>query len=542
MFTKGGCSMKTIKLEFDEVFDEALIKRVSSFDGEDFAKALAIAGKVQANGDAAISKLSEEAGIAPMKSFELSEAEVAAAQAEVDEDFLDALAYAIDSISNFHDRQRRESWFTAEGDGRLLGEQIVPFQRVGIYVDGSRGGFSPDVVTSTMPALVAGVDEVVMCIAPRADGSIDPCTIVAATTLGVNRIFKVGGACAIAAMVYGTETIPRVEKIAGAGGRDVAAMKRGVLGGIGLDGLSGPCEACIMFDGSAIPDFIAIDTLSQLERGAENVVYLVTTAPTMLPEVQELLEGFASKAPDPDAMAESLDRVVVVACRTMTQAYDVVNKIAPARLEVAMTAPIELIGGIQNAGSVFLGPWTPASVGAYVAGPGCDALAPRAAAYTSALSVDDFVKKIPLVSYSFDALETDAWAVEHLAHCEGAWAGVETAAMRLDFMDYVQEELLQAAKEDVDAEGGACCGGHGHGHGHGHGYAHAHDGECECDGDECECGADGAAATRGRGAGKDVGAAQDKGGAKGKAGAQGEDEDEDEGEGEGEGKDKGGAR
>lgn len=476
--------METIELGFDEVFDEAQIARTPAFDGEALAKAGAVVAQVQLDGDEAIAKLAEEAGAAPMKYFDLTEAEVAAAQAEVDEDFLDALAYAIDSISDFHDRQRRESWFATDEDGRMTGQKIVPLRRVGVYVDGSRDAFSPDVLTSTIPALVAGVDEVVMCIAPHADGSIDPGTIVAATTLGVSRIFKVGGPCAIAAMAYGTETIPAVDKIVGVGGRDVAAAKRAVCGEVGLDGLSGPSDACVMFDGSAIPEFIAIDVLSHLELCDENRVYLVTTAPTMLPDLQECLEDFASRGPDPARAAASLERIVVVACRTITQANDVVNKIAPARLELSMTAPIELIGGIRNAGSVFLGPWTPASAGAYAAGPGCTALAPGTPAYASALSVDDFVKKIPLVSYSFDALETDAWAIEIFAEHEKMWAGVETAALRLDFMDYVQEELLQAAKEGLDEDAGCC--GHGHG-GHGHGGG-CECGECDCDGDgECEC-------------------------------------------------------
>ena len=513
--------METIELGFDEVFDEACIARPPIFDDEIFAKARATASEVYRDGDEAIARFNEETDIAPMKSFELTEAEVAAAQAEVDEDFLDALAYAVESIFDFHDRQRRESWFSTEGDGRLTGQKIVPLRRVGIYIDGSRDAFSPEVLTNTIPALVAGVDEVVMCIAPHADGSIDPCTITAATTLGVNRIFKVGGLCAIAAMARGTETIPQVDKIVGVGGRDVAAAKRVVCGDVGLDTLSGPSDTCVMFDGSAIPEFIAIDVLSQLELCDDNRVYLVTTAPTMLPDVQECLEDFASKNPEPAQAAASLERVVAIACRTMTQANDVVNKIAPARLELAMTAPIELIGGIENAGSIFLGPWTPASAGAYVAGPGCTALAPGTPAYASALSVDDFVKKIPLVSYSFDALETDAWAIELLAEREGMWASGETAALRLDFMDYVQEELLQAAKEELDADAGCC--GHGHGHG-GHGHGHAHGecdcGECDCDGgEECECCGDETANASGGDKAHDK--AQVRGKERGKGGAKG---------------------
>ncbi len=500
--------MKTTMLEFDQVFDAADLERPPAFDAEAFAAAAKAVEAVRADGDAALARFAEEAGIAHPEPFEVSEAEIAAAEAEVDEDFLDALSYAIENLVDFHERQRRESWFAADEDGRLMGERVVPLKRVGVYI-GNGGAFSPEILTSVVPALVAGVNQIVVCVEPEKDGSIDAHTIVAATTMGPCRIFKMGGPAAIAAMAYGTESIPKVDKIAGVGGADVEAAKKAVYGDVGLAGACGPVQSCVLFDSTAIPDFIAIDVLSQLELCRDNTVYLVAYAPGMLPEVQECLEEFVEKSPDPAEARAWLERVVAIDCCTMSQARDVVNKIAPARLELVTTAPIDSIGRLQNAGSVFMGVWTPASASACVAGLGCTTLAAGAPVYASALSVNDFTKEIPVLSYSFDALENDAWSIDLLAERAGAWAHGDAVALRLDFMDYVQEKLLQVAEEEQGA--GACCCGHDHA-----------DGDCDCD-DECECGSP---ARAGAGAGK-RGAAKGKSkgagtaGAKGKAGGKG---------------------
>ena len=454
--------MRKIELGFDDVFDAALLERRPAFGADALKSAAEAIEAVRACKDAAIEEAVEKACGGRCKGLELSEAEIACAQAEVDEDFLDALSYSIDNIADFHERQRRESWFSTDVDGRLTGEKVVPLRRVGIYVDGAGASSAAAVLTSAIPALVAGVEEVVLCTPPRADGSLDPYTVAAATTIGVERIFKVGGAHAIAAMAYGTETVLKVDKVAGCGDACVAAAKKLVYGDVGVDAPCGPSETCVVADGNAVPAFVAMDLLAQAERAPEAASYLVTLGSDLLPDIEGCLEEYVGQAPAEKTLRAALGNVTAIACATLTQAFDAVNEIAPARLELAMASPIDLLGAIENAGSVFLGPWTPASAGAYVAGPGCASLLPGVALFSGALSVDDFVKKIPLVSYSYDAFEADAWSIEVLGRREGTWAACEAAGLRLDFMDYVQDEIVRGMR-DVQEDSDACCAGHAHG-------------------------------------------------------------------------------
>ncbi len=438
--------MKKIELGMKDTFDEAVLERKPLFDAGTLEEAAQAIEEVRARGDAALFDAAEKTCGRRLSSIELGEDEVAAAQAEVDEDFLDALAYAIDNIADFHDRQRREAWFSPDCDGRMVGQRIVPLQRVGVYVEGGRSSAVSDVLTNALPAVAAGVDEVVLCTPAGDDGAVDPYTVVAATSIGVTRIFKVGGAHAIAAMAYGTETVPKVEKVAGCGGGQVAAAKKLVYGDVGVDMLSGPSETCVVADGNAVPEMIVADLLAQAERFPSAALYFVAADAGLVLDVEERLEEVVADLADGDPAHAALDNVTIIACPLIGQVFDVANKIGPGRLEIAMSAPLELMGMVRNAGSVFLGPWTPASLGTYVAGPGCMDVLPGTAPFASALSVDDFVKKIPFVSYSFDALEDEAQVVEVLSRREGADAACDAALWRIDFMDYLQNEVLESLR------------------------------------------------------------------------------------------------
>ena len=490
---------KKIELGEDDEFDASALKRPAAIDPEAVKAAAEAIESVQSGGDAVLEAAGKEACGAKWKSLEVTEAEIAAAQAEVDEDFLDELAYAIENASYFHERQRQESWFTSEGDGRFMGQQVMPLQRVGFYAGGGRESSCAAVLTCAVPALVADVEEMVLCTPPREDGTVDPYTLVAATNIGIERIFKVGGAQAIAAMAYGTETIPKVDKIAGCGDARVAAAKKLVYGDVGIDMPCGPAETCILADYDAVPAFVAVDLLFHAERSPEAASYLVVLDGEMLPEIESCMEKFLDEASDADALRAALANLTVVVCAAFSQAFDVVNEIAPAYLELFVTSPVDLIGAVRNAGSVFMGGWTPASAGPYAAGFGCSELAPGAALYTGALSADDFVKKIPFVSYTFDSLGSDAFIVSTLSQREGMWTGNETVALRLDFIRHMRERVLGMMD---DEPGDGCCGGGGHGHADGgccggrHGRGH--DGECECR----EDGAGGPDGARGKGKGE----------------------------------------
>ena len=453
--------MRKIVLEEGQAFDAGMLQRDSAFDAQALHAATDIVAEVRADGDAALRAYSLKFDGVTLDALEVADEEVEAAFELVDEDFVASVEYAADNIADFHRRELQQSWFTTRDDGAITGQRVTAIQRAGIYVPGGRAQYPSTVLMNAIPARVAGVDEVVMCTPPSKDGSVNPYTLVAASIAGVDRIFKVGGAQAIAALAYGTESIPRVNKVTGPGNAYVAAAKKLVNGDVGIDMIAGPSEVCVLADESAIPEFVAIDLMAQAEHDPKATCYLVTTDEALLPEVEAALEELLAQSERREITQASLEHGLIIVCKTLTQAFDAVNAIAPEHLEINMSEPFELLGHVRNAGAIFLGPWTPEAVGDYVAGPNHTLPTGGTAAFSSPLSTDDFTKKSSVLSYPFEALERDAAAVETLAAREGLWSHGRSVDLRLSFMDYVQQAL---AEEEAEAEGGDGCGcGHEHG-------------------------------------------------------------------------------
>jgi histidinol dehydrogenase len=294
---------------------------------------------------------------------------------------------------------------------------------------------------NAIPAVVAGVEEIAMVVPPAADGSVNPYVLAAAAEVGVSEIYKVGGAQAIAALAFGTGTIPRVDKVTGPGNAYVTAAKKLVMGDVGIDMLAGPSEVLILADETAEPAFIAIDLMAQAEHDPRAATFLVTTDPTLPDEVEEALGILLEEAPRAEVIRRSLtDNGVIVVVVDECAAIEVANAIAPEHLEVMMADPLELLGQIRNAGAIFLGPWTPESVGDYVAGPNHVLPTGGTARFSGPLSVDDFVKKSSVISYSREALEADAATVIAIAAAEGLDAHADAVALRLEIATQIDDE------------------------------------------------------------------------------------------------------
>lgn len=446
--------MRKIVLEEGQEFDESMLDRDSAFDAEALKAAADIVDTVRKEGDAALRAYSEKFDGVSLNGLEVTPEEVEDALRAVDDEFLRSIEYAADNIADFHERQKQQSWFTTREDGAITGQRVTPLERVGIYVPGGRAQYPSTVLMNAIPASVAGVDEIIMCTPPGKDGSVNPYTLAAASVAGVDRIFKVGGAQAIAAMAYGTETIPRANKVTGPGNSFVAAAKKLVNGDVGIDMIAGPSEVCIIADETAVPEFIAIDLMAQAEHDPKATCYLVTTEEEILSDVEAALEELLSQSPRREITETSLEHGLIVVCKTLTQAFDAVNAIAPEHLEICMSDPWELLGAVRNAGAIFLGLWTPEAVGDYAAGPNHTLPTGGTAAFSSPLSVDDFVKRSSVLSYSFDALEEDADAVMTMAVREGLWAHGRSVDLRLRFMEFVTEQI--AAGDDEHECGCGC--------------------------------------------------------------------------------------
>jgi histidinol dehydrogenase len=434
--------MRRIELAPRQRLTDADLARSGGVDAEIIGVAARIVDDVRQRGDVALREYTLNFDKATIEEFLVTPAQVAAALAQVETEFLDALTVAAGAIEDFHRRQLSESWFTTQEGGIFLGQKVTPIRRVGIYVPGGRAKYPSSVLMNAIPAMVAGVDEVAMVVPPAADGSINPYTLAAAVEAGVEEIYAVGGAQAIAALAYGTDTIPRVDKVVGPGNAYVTAAKKLVMGDVGIDMLAGPSEVLVLADESAVPAFVAIDLMAQAEHDPRAATYLVTTDPDLPGLVEEALEELLAESPRGDITRRSLaDNGVVIVCPDIVAALDTVDLIAPEHLEVQMADPFDLLGSIRNAGAIFLGPWTPESVGDYVAGPNHVLPTGGTARFSSPLSVDDFVKKSSVISYSIEALALDADTVLTLAEKEGLWAHGRAVSLRLDAVDSIIDRM-----------------------------------------------------------------------------------------------------
>ncbi|WP_225748853.1 MULTISPECIES: histidinol dehydrogenase [unclassified Paraeggerthella] len=428
--------MRRVTLAPGEVFSNAHLKRTGAFNAEALAAATDIIADVRERGDAALRDYTERFDGVRVDDFRVPYADIAEAVTRVDDRTVKALRQAADQIRDFHERQRQQSWFTVREDGALVGSKVEPLESVGIYVPGGRALYPSTVLMNALPAAVAGVPRIVCVTPPAPGGGVDAAILEACRISGVTEIYTVGGAQAVGALAYGTESIEPVAKITGPGNAYVAAAKKIVSGDVGIDMIAGPSEVCVVADATADPALVAIDLMAQAEHDPLAACYLVTFDEAYADEVERMVERHLESSTRAEITAASLaDQGLVVVCDSMDQALEAVNVIAPEHLELHVDHAFDLLGAIRNAGAIFLGAWTPEAVGDYVAGPNHTLPTGGTARYASPLSVDEFVKKSSVIQYSSAALARDAEAVMTIASHEGLWAHAKSVEMRKNLLE-----------------------------------------------------------------------------------------------------------
>lgn len=414
-----------------------IVSRGLSFSKKDHAAVSRILADVRRRGDQALVEYSRrfDAPGFTLRDLRVGPVEFRQAAAAADRGFTRALNRAATQIEAFHRRQVRSSFISLDRAGTMLGQLVRPVERVGVYVPGGQGGKTPlvsSVLMGAIPARVAGVAQVVMVTPPMADGRVNPHLLVAARKAGVDEVYKAGSAWAVAALAYGTETIPRVDVIVGPGNRYVTLAKKIVAGTVGIDILAGPSEILIIADESADPEFIAADLLSQAEHDPMASAVLVTARRELAQAVQAALGRQLAQLARAEIARESIRRFgALIVVRDVAAAIELANRMAPEHLELQLRDPFAHLGAIRNAGAVFLGEYTPEPVGDYVAGPNHVLPTAGTARFASALSVDNFVKRTSLIHYSADALRREAADILRLAEVEGLGAHANSIRVRL---------------------------------------------------------------------------------------------------------------
>ncbi len=363
----------------------------------------------------------------------VTEEEIKEAYETTDRKFVAVMKKAAANITKFHEKQRHNSWFAPEDDGTILGQKITPIERSGVYVPGGKAAYPSSVLMNVLPAKVAGVSRIIMTTPPGADGKVNPGTLVAAHIAGVDEIYKAGGAQAIAAMAFGTESIPRVDKITGPGNIFVALAKKACFGYVSVDSIAGPSEILILADESANPKFIAADLLSQAEHDEMASAILITTSRPLAEQVSREAGAFTEKLSRRDIIKASLDNYgYILIAENMDQAIEAANEIASEHLEILTVNPFETMTKIKNAGAVFLGEYSSEPLGDYFAGPNHILPTNGTARFFSPLNVDDFLKKTSIISYSRDALFNVHKEIELFAQKEGLTAHANSVKVRFE--------------------------------------------------------------------------------------------------------------
>ena len=411
--------------------------RSIGFRKKDVTSVARIIQDVKKNGDEALLNYTRQFDAPGLKksTLKVSEKEMAAAQKQVDRAFVRALNRAARQVKHFHRQQRPSSWINVERPGALLGQIVRPVDTAGIYVPGGKEGKTPLVSTVLMcaiPAGIAGVQRICMVTPPMRNGKVDPHLLVAAQKARVHEVYKVGSAWAVAALAYGTPTIPKANVIVGPGNIYVTLAKKLVAGEVGIDMIAGPSEVLIIADKTANPAYIAADLLSQAEHDPLASAVLVTTSPKVASQVSAALDSQLAALARRETAAASLNRFgAIMVVPDLATAIDFANRIAPEHLEVQVKDPLSHISAIRNAGAIFLGEFTPEPVGDYVAGPNHVLPTAGTARYASALSVDHFTKKSSLIQYSRDAFQKEAKDIVRLAEVEGLGAHANAVRIRL---------------------------------------------------------------------------------------------------------------
>ncbi len=359
--------------------------------------------------------------------------EIQAAYEEVGEELLRVIRGSLESIKSYHEKQRQFSWFDSKPDGTILGQKVTALQRVGVYVPGGKAAYPSSVLMNIVPARVAGVDEIIMVTPPGADGRVNANTLVAACEAGATAIYKVGGAQAIGALAYGTESIPKVDKIVGPGNIYVALAKKAVYGHVSIDAIAGPSEIMVVADETANPRYVAADLLSQAEHDEMASAILVTTSEKLAREVSDQIDGFLKELSRADIIQKSLDNYgYILIADTMDEVIDTANEIASEHLEIMTKNPYDTMTRIRNAGAIFIGEYASEPLGDYYAGPNHVLPTNGTAKFFSPLSVDDFIKKSSIIGYSREALERVHKDIEAFAEAEHLTAHANSIKVRFE--------------------------------------------------------------------------------------------------------------
>ena len=369
-----------------------------------------------------------------LTALEVTAAEIDEAFAAVEPEFLDILREAAANIRAYHEKQVRNSFILNEGGGVVIGQKVTPIEKVGLYVPGGTAAYPSTVLMDSIPAKIAGCKEIVMVTPPAKDGKVNPVILAAAKIAGVDRIFKVGGAQAVAALAYGTESIPKVDKIVGPGNAYVAEAKKQVFGRVSIDMIAGPSEILVVADATANPRFVAADLLSQAEHDKMASAVLVTDSRAFAEEVSKELEIQIPQLPRAEIARASIDLggKIIVAEGNLMLAIEIANEIAPEHLELCVDNPFDYLDKIKHAGSIFMGKYCPEALGDYFAGPNHTLPTSGTARFSSPLSVDDFVKKTQFTYYTENALEKVADKIAFFAHKEGLDAHAKSATIRFE--------------------------------------------------------------------------------------------------------------
>lgn len=419
----------------DGVSERELINQLKSRSGEIDRKVTSavtdILNNVKQNGDDAVREYTLKFdGHMPSK-FEISREEIDSSPDKCDRDFILALYKAADNIRDFHARQKQQSWLEPKQNGVILGQRIRGLKRVGVYVPGGTAAYPSSVLMNVIPAKIAGVKEIIMVTPPQKDGTANPDILAAAKIAGVDRVFLMGGAQAVAALAYGTQSVPKVDKIVGPGNIFVATAKKLLYGTVDIDMIAGPSEILIVADKSANPKFLAADLMSQAEHDKMASAILLTTSEETANETAKELSRQMQTLERRDIIEQSLnDFGAIIVCKDISEAVDFANELAPEHLELAVENPMEYIGRVDNAGSVFLGHYSPEPLGDYFAGPNHVLPTSGTARFFSPLSVDSFIKKSSFIYYTEPALSEAKDDIIKLAETEGLTAHANSIKVR----------------------------------------------------------------------------------------------------------------
>ena len=432
--------MRTVKLTKESTKDilENLLKRSPNNYGKFESTVAQILDKVKNEGDAALFAYTKEFDKADVtkETIRVTDAEIEEAYAQIDPALLGVIRKALVNIRKYHEKQIQNSWFTSGTNGTMLGQKVTPLNRVGVYVPGGKAVYPSSVLMNIVPAKVAGVSHIVMTTPPGKDGKVCASTLVAAKEAGADEIYKVGGAQAIGALAFGTESIPKVDKIVGPGNIFVALAKKAVYGYVSIDSIAGPSEILVLADETANPHFVAADLLSQAEHDELACAILITTSEEFAAKVDEEVKGFVEVLSRKEIIQKSLDNFgYILIAEDMDEAIEAANEIAPEHMEIVTANPFEDMMKVKNAGAIFIGEYSSEPLGDYFAGPNHVLPTNGTAKFFSALSVDDFIKKSSIVYYSKAALRDIHKDIIQFATSEQLTAHANSIAVRFEEED-----------------------------------------------------------------------------------------------------------